>query len=153
MKSKRSCTECGISFYAPPSSQKLTCSKLCSSKRKSRTHTGKKNEWNEASKIALSQKGQTENLMKGTVAARLSPIAGPFEENQEAKTWWLVSPKGDIFTVRNLKKFIRENHDLFDGTIEQAHAGLRQVQLSLMGKTKRSVSQWKGWSLVRPAEK
>lgn len=152
MKSMRDCTECGMSFFAPPSSAKLTCSKPCSSKRKSRTHVGKRNAWNDASKTKLSLKGQTQNLTKGTASAKQSQIAGPFETNQEAKTWWLISPSGAKFKVRNLAKFIRDNHGLFDGSVEQAHAGLRQVQLSLMGKTKRSVSQWKGWSLVRPAE-
>lgn len=119
---------------------------------RSEAHLGVRNQWSKESREKLSTKGQTSNLTKGTPAAKQSPVAGPFETNQEAKLWLLTSPNGDEYRVVNLKKFIRENSNLFDGTVEQAHAGLRQVQLSLMGKTKRAVSQWKGWRLKQPAQ-
>jgi len=119
---------------------------------RSEAHLGVSNEWSGESRERLSKKGQTTNLKKGTAAAQQSPVAGPFETNQEAKLWSLTSPNGQEYTVVNLKKFIRENAPLFDGTVEQAHAGLRQVQLAITGKTKRTVSQWKGWRLKQPAQ-
>lgn len=119
---------------------------------RSEAHMGISNVWSEAARSRLSKKGQTQNLKKGTAAALQSPIAGPFTTNQEAKIWHLISPAGTEHTVRNLKKFIRDNAPLFDGTAEQAFAGLRQVNLWMMGKTKRTVSQWKGWRLKQPSE-
>lgn len=119
---------------------------------RSESHLGVSNKWSDESRTRLAKKGQTGNLKKGTPAAQQSPVAGPFETNQEAKLWSLISPSGQEYTVVNLKLFIRENAGLFDGTVEQAHAGLRQIQLSMMGKTKRTVSQWKGWRLKQPAQ-
>lgn len=38
------CVICGAEFPAPPSSKKITCSKVCSAKRKSETHSVTQNE-------------------------------------------------------------------------------------------------------------
>ena len=87
----RYCVICGEPFKAPPSSKKITCSKPCSLVRKSQSHMGKRNQWSVEARQRLAAKGQTENLRKGTLAARQSPVAGPFETNQEAKIWAVVN--------------------------------------------------------------
>lgn len=150
---KRSCVVCGETFFAPPSSKKITCSPPCSSIRKTASHVGKSNQWSIEARARLAKNGQTPNLTKGTGAALKSPVSGPFESNQEAKRWWVISPDGDTYEVVNLAKWCRDNPDLFDGHSHRlANHGLRQIQLSLMGRTKRRVSSWHGWSLKRQNE-
>lgn len=96
---------------------------------------------------------KTGNLAAGTPAARLSPKSGPFETNQEAKCWFIVSPDGDEYEVINLRKWLRDNAALLpDGRDDLAYSGLRQVQLCLMGRTKRHVGGWKGWTLAKAAK-
>jgi hypothetical protein len=84
----------------------------------------------------------------GTVAAKLSPIAGPFETNYNALIWTIRSPDGTTYTMRNLNLWLRENIDLLPGTPEQARAGIMQIKRSRQGRTKRPVNQWKGWTLI-----
>ncbi len=73
------------------------------------------------------------NLRLGTPAAKLNLIADPFETNQEAKFWWIVSPDGKHYHIRNLLKFCRDHPDLFAPDPGQnAYAGLLQVQAWLM---------------------
>ena len=147
------CRNCGRSFQAPPSSRIVTCSKACSRRRKIGTHVGKPHRWSDDARVRLAAKGQTPNLCLGTEAARNSPKAGPYETNQEAKRWWIVAPNGQEYEVVNLAKWLRDNADLLpDGRADLAHAGLRQVQRSMQGKTKRTVSAWKGWTLQRESE-
>lgn len=150
----RACVVCGASFDAPPSSKKIACSPACASEQKRRSHVGKPHPWSDAAKERLAAKGQTANLQLGTSAARQSPIAGPFETNQEAKRWWLVDLTTERrYELRNLRKFCRDNSHLFaPDPWENAYAGLRQVQAWLMGKKTRTVSRWKNWTLARPAE-
>lgn len=149
----RCCIICGVAFAAPPSSKKITCSPTCSSEQKRRSHAGKHNTWSTASKQRLSERGQTPNLERGTPAALQSPIAGPFETNQEAKIWFLVDLlTGRRYEIRNLAKFCRDNAALFaPDPWRNAAGGLRQVQMWLMGHTPRTVSRWKNWTLERPA--
>ncbi len=84
----------------------------------------------------------------------MSPVAGPFETNQEAKCWWVVRlSSGHRYQVRNLAKWCRDNAPLFaPDSWQSAYDGLRQVQAWLMGRTPRTVSRWKDWTLERPAE-
>jgi hypothetical protein len=147
------CVICGESFQCSPSEKKVTCArKPCVSARRRQTHQGKPHPWGEAAKQRLSDLGKTPNLQLGTAAAKLSPIAGPFETNQEAKVWWLLGPGSQRYQVRNLRKFCRDHPYLFiPDPWGNAYAGLRQVQAWLTGKTPRKVSQWKGWTLERPA--
>lgn len=151
---KKQCAICGAAFDAPPSSKKITCSPACSSEQKRRSHLGKSNEWSAASRERLSAKGETPNLKLGTAAAQQSPIAGPFETNWAAKSWEIASlDSGQRYEFHNLRHFCRDHPDLFaPDHWEKAYAGLRQVQASMVGKTKRTVSRWKNWTLVRPAE-
>jgi len=147
------CVICGGSFLAPPSAKKVTCGKpACLWENKARTHAGKPHPWSSEARQRLSARGQTLNLQLGTPAAKQSPRAGPFETNQEAKLWWILSPNGEHYHVRNLRKFCRDHPHLFaPDPWENAYAGLRQVQAWMMGKTKGMVSQWKGWTLEREA--
>lgn len=46
-------------------------------------------------------------------AAKLSPKSGKFETNIHAKKWQIVSPGNQIFIVRNLYQFVRDNSELF----------------------------------------
>lgn len=147
------CMICGAGFSAPPTSKKLTCSSECSRARKRATHLGKRNVWTEESREALSQRGQTRNLALGTPAAKISPVAGPYETNQEAKTWYLHSPRGVRYEVRNLRKFIRDHPEVFEGEARYAYGGILSVQRWVMGRTKQTISQWKGWTLERGAHK
>ncbi len=92
--------------------------------------------------------GQTYNLKKGTEAAKKSEKSGRFETNIHALLWTLKSPKNKIYEVRNLNKFLRDNPELFDGSFEQARAGIQRMRQFQQGRTPRSVNQWKGWELL-----
>ena len=48
-----------------------------------------------------------------TEAARKSPLAGKCESNIHAKEWVLIAPDGQVYRVRNLYNFVRENTHLF----------------------------------------
>lgn len=138
---------------APPSSKQITCSRSCSTARKQATHQGQRNVWPCAARARLAAKGQTANLRQGTPAAQRSPIAGPFETNQEAKVWAVLSPRHEEYRVRNLKLWCREHAELFaPDNWERAYGGLRQVQAWLLGRKPRAVTQWKGWTLTEPAQ-
>lgn len=151
---KKRCAICGNEYQASPTDKKATCGQpACVSARKKQTHTGKHNHWSPDARVRASARGKTSNLKLGTPAAQQSPLSGPFETNQEAKWWWIISPDGDRYHIRNLRKFCRDHPDLFTpDPWQNAYAGMRQVQASLMGRTKRSVGQWKGWRLAHPAE-
>lgn len=151
---QRACIICGTVFNAPPSSKKTTCSGACSSEQKRRSHKGKANHWAPSARAQLSERGQTDNLKKGMPAARQSPIAGPFETNQMAKSWEIVNlDSGARYEMLNLRKFCRDHPDFFvPDPWQNAYAGLRQVQAWLNGTAPRTVSRWKNWTLVRPAE-
>ena len=104
--------------------------------------------WGDTAKARLKKRGQTENLKKGTAAALNSPISGPFESNINTSIWTIVSPEGITYRVRNLSLWIRQNAHTLPGTPEQAHAGFAQIKRCMQGKTKRTVTQWKGWRLI-----
>ncbi len=144
----KKCVICGKEFKSHPSDKVVTCSPSCRSERARLVKIGKGPEWKSESKIRLAAKGQTSNLKYGTLAARLSPIAGSFETNQEALIWTIKSPNGVTYTVRNLTLFIKNNPNLFDGTVSQATHGIYQIKRGMLGKTKHPVSQWKGWELI-----
>jgi hypothetical protein len=144
----KTCPICGAEFPAPPSSKKITCSGECSRIRKRQTHLGKRNAWPIKSRRRVAEAGQTPNLKKGSPAAKQSPNAGPFETNINALVWTLKGPDNRVYRVRNLSKFIRDNPGKFHNTPNLARAGLAQVRRSMQGKTKRAVTQWKGWRVL-----
>jgi hypothetical protein len=143
------CIICGAEYKAPPSEHRSTCGHAkCVLERKRQSHVGKFNKWNDDSRQLKSAQGMTANLRQGTPAAKASPIAGAFETNQNALVWTIESPGGEIFEVRNLILWLRNPAVLLDGTPEQARAGICQIKRCMEGKTKRQVSQWKGWRLI-----
>lgn len=91
-----------------------------------------------------------------TAAAQNSPLAGKRESNIHAKEWVLIAPDGQVYRVRNLYNFVRENTHLFapvdtiwkrrggkrgtGGEYCNATAGLANIK---GGKAK----SWKGWKL------
>ena len=115
---------------------------------KRRTHRGKSNKWSTESRAKLSAAGQSLNLKKGAPAAQKSPVAGPFETNQNALVWYLVAPDGERITCRNLNLWLRKNAARLDGSPEQARAGIMAIKQSMTGKRKHPVNSWKGWRLV-----
>lgn len=101
------------------------------------------------------------NQPKATAAARISRKSGKFETNIHAKKWQIVSPNNQIFIVRNLYQFVRDNGELFlpqdvifkrqggkrgtGGEYCNATHGLRQAASS--GGT------WKGWKCKQIKDK
>ena len=142
------CVICGMEFKSPPSDKKVTCSKECQSERARRINTGRHVGWGKEARERQSARGHTDNLKLGTAAAQASPKSGPFETNQNALSWTLLSPEGVTFTFRNLSLWLREHADMLPGTSEQARAGIVQMKRSMLGRTKRPVTQWKGWRLI-----
>lgn len=101
------------------------------------------------------------NQPKATEAARVSRKSGKFETNIHAKKWRIVSPSNQIFIVRNLYQFVRDNGELFlpkdvifkrqggkrgtGGEYCNATHGLRQAA--------SSGGAWKGWKCKQIKDK
>ena len=150
----RICVECGAEFNTPPSSNKLTCSKECSSKRRSRLLKGHKtsDETKEKLRKSAKENGFFENLKKGTAAAKASEKAGRFEKNSSAKTFLLVSPDRKQYEVTNLRNWVRNHIDMFDcdGSSDEEivdkiihgfYTIKRNIKKNLRGQT------YKGWTI------
>lgn len=124
------CSVCGREFACPPSSSKVCCSPGCSR--------------------ILRQRNAADGKYDASIhnAQNVSPASHPGEQNTNAKVWRLQSPKGTIYECYNLKGWLRDHVDLFDGTIMQAWRGITQIKYSMQGKRKFRSSQWKGWRLL-----
>lgn len=151
-KNQKICVICGKSFDCSPSVNKITCSKPCSIEQKRRSHLGKRNVWSDDARARARQRGQTGNLSKGTAAARLSPVSGPFETNQNAKHWVLRSPDNVLYEFDNLSKFVRDHPDFFANAVSartalSAAAGCT-VGTPAPSRKSRKVNQYKGWEVV-----
>lgn len=101
------------------------------------------------------------NQPLATEAAKASLKAGKFETNVHAKKWRIISPSNQIFIVRNLYQFVRDNGELFlpkdvvfkrqggkrgtGGEYCNATSGLRQAASS--GRA------WKGWTCTKIEDK
>lgn len=78
-----------------------------------------------------------------------------------AKEWVLQSPDGQVHTIRNLKKFIRDNPGLFDeadilwkhpaGKANQAWCRAFQSLSRLRPTCFNRLDQWQGWKWVGPS--
>lgn len=114
-------------------------------------HKGVSNEWNPESKKKKSQIGQTDNLKKGTPAAKESPKSGHFETNINSKDWHIVSPEGKHYCFRNLNLWAENNYTLFgfdDITdARKVSKGIGMAKRATEGKNANSCT-YKGWSVV-----
>lgn len=111
----RKCAVCGAEFKCSPTDKILTCSKKCSSIRRSTLLKGRSRTAQEIARIsaAAKKRGYTENLRQGTPAAQKSPKGGRFATNSSARDWVLISPDGMQYKCTNLLEFIRQNGALF----------------------------------------
>ncbi len=124
------CSECGKPFKSYVYENKLTCSKECSSVRRSRTHKG---------------------------CGVNNPRIGKFETNINAKEWILVDPNGKVYKIRNLKNWARQNCHLFEKETSEKSAtqiasGFIQIKKAAEGKRKYMVRTYKGWTLQLKSE-
>lgn len=127
-----------------PSLDQLACSSI----HRRRKHLGVSNTWSDEARERKRAAGRPATLTLGTPAARISPRSGPYETNINAKTWIVISPTGEEYTVRNLRLWCDSNANLFaPHEPRKAIGGLRQVAAWLAGKRRRQVSQWRGWTL------
>lgn len=157
---KRKCVICGREFDISPSTNKITCSKECSSARKSKTHMGKHNKWGDkARERARAAAEKTGNLQNGNAAAQRNPTNRRGPQNRGAKTWHLVSPDGKPENVLNLLDWARRHADDYFGMEPTEHnaaviaSGIRQIKRSMEGKRYRHgvpspISTYKGWTLT-----
>lgn len=142
----KTCAVCGKRFPCPPSAKTVTCSRECSAIHRSKTHKGKRNEWTDTSKWKLSVKGQTKNLLRGTPAAKKSPLSGRFPTNVNARHWILRSPSGVLYEFDNLNLFIREHPEFFPN-FQSA-----RTAISAIARGKTRAIYYKGWSVVYRSE-
>lgn len=123
----RPCVICGTLFACPPSAKNSTCSPACRSER-ARRHSARPRPWSDAAKAKLAARARTPNLALGTPSARLSPIAGPFETNQEAKIWQVIDANGTHRTIRNLRRtLINELGEIEGMRVERILATMSSV--------------------------
>lgn len=156
----RKCIICGCDFTVSPSTNKITCSKKCSSIRKSKTHMGEKNYWGQASREkARTNAAKTGNLKNGTIVAQRNPKNRRGPQNRESKIWYLIAPNGETETVVNLQDWARRHAKDYFGMEPSDHdaaviaSGIRQIKQSMEGKRYRKgkpspISTYKGWSLL-----
>lgn len=148
----RHCIICGAPFDVYPSDPARTCSPACRSALKSRSQTGRKHPWCEASKQRLRDKPKPEQLALGHAAAMALPDSQRGSGHRSCKVWHLRSPDGQDHTFTGLLPWARENAWRFGETDEagalRIAAGIRQLAQSMRGKTPRPVGSYKGWTLL-----
>lgn len=127
------CPVCGKTFPEWEKSSKICCSPECSVKHRENMH----------------KKGIYDNSIKKMRAGFRNKVnAMDPDEMWTAKGWVIQSPGGQIYKCRNLKNFIHEHPDLFDGTPKQAFDGFAHIKSSYLGKRKNPCYTWKGWKLI-----
>lgn len=149
--SKRQCVICCAWFDTPPSNNKSTCSRECSRQWRSMQHIGVKNKWSEEARERLREKPTPPQLACGTAAALQLPEGQKGQQNRESMVWELIAPDGSHIVAIGLEDWARRNAWRFGETEETAYrisAGFRQIAQSIRGKTKRTVSSYKGWGLA-----
>lgn len=133
LRNMRKCVVCGKEFWAPPSSEKETCSREC--ERENRIRNGKENPI------------YAETLGRAHIAAESSPNTAPVETHCNAKSWVILSPDGKRYEVNNLALWAREHEEEIPGTIKQFCDGIRSIKRTIEGKKKRGAKQYRGWTL------
>lgn len=141
----RVCLTCGKIFTCEPSDRKITCSRGCSSLRKTASHLGVSNKWGKRGREnAAKAAKRTRNYEAATEAAKAAYETNP-EAYHEAKEWIVIDPEGNRHHVINLSHWLRLQ--LGEDQGRKVYAGLKQVARSMRGKTKRPVRQSHGWTL------
>jgi predicted nucleic acid-binding Zn ribbon protein len=134
-KNSKECVICQKPFFAPPSSQKICCSDECSVLHRQKLHRD-----GVYDKTNTKWKEKKEDYFAKHMGG----------EHPNAKHWVIQSPSGKIYEVTNLKHFIRQNINLFDGSTErQAFDGFVHIKASALGKRKRPGYSYKGWKLLK----
>lgn len=149
------CVECGKTFYCPPSSKTVTCSKECRRIHAKKRQTGAVRTDQTRDKISASAKGRdmTDLQKMGTQAAMASPNSGRFETNVNAVDWHLVSPEGEHFYFRSLNNWLRKNGAEYFGCepdsreYNNVKSGLSGAKRAVMGKKYGSCT-YKGWQAI-----
>ncbi|OJG99484.1 hypothetical protein RV18_GL001552 [Enterococcus termitis] len=130
----RNCVVCGKEFDVPPSSQKICCSKECSTVNRKKLHA--EGTYDKANEKWFAKKEEYYSDHKG-------------ENHPNAKSWIIKSPRGKVYEITNLKNFITLNLYLFEGsTVRQVLDGFIKIKASELGKRKRPVHSYKGWTLI-----
>ena len=151
-RNSKVCVICGASFYAPPSSGRVTCSPECAHLRK-RQYIRTGGNWSEEAREAARIRALEQGFhVTGTEAALKSPISGPFSTNINAKRWRIRSPEGVEYEFSNLLLWAREHAHLFDNAPANTIAhGFYVHKRSMEGKTPRPTSGYKGWTILEIA--
>ena len=144
MRNIKTCVVCGRNFADPPSTKRVTCSRVCSTIRKRQSHLGVSNQWSDAARRRQAANGQTANLALGSQAAHLSPVTGPYETNRNALDWHLIDPLGVHHHVHNLALYARRTQGK---TWRRWLSGIYGIKQWMIGNRPRQVSQYKGWTL------
>ena len=78
--------------------------------------------------------------------------ATPPEKLPQSKSWVLRAPNGVTYECVDLKKFVRENNELFDGTTtDRVCSELYNLKSSILGTNaeRRRRSHWHGWEVLK----
>lgn len=133
-QSIKTCVVCGKEFPDPPSSPKVCCSPECSKQHRQQLQS--KGNYDSTNQKWLTGKKEYYDNHKG-------------ELHPNAKYWKIQSPTSKVYEMTNLKEFIRDNIDLFDGsTVKQAFDGIVKIKASQQGKRKNPSYSYKGWKLL-----
>lgn len=126
-KNFRVCPVCGKPFHAPPSSEKVTCSRECE---------------------AANRAGNADphQLAAGRERMQAEERADP-ASNHMAKAWILRGPDGTVYEVVNLARWVTDS-GLFEGQERTAYTQFLHIKQSIEGtRTKGQVWSWHGWTL------
>lgn len=127
------CISCGKQFKSPACDMVVCCSTQCSRKHRQELHNN-------------GIYDETMNKLHEGFRKKVNSLNPG--EMWTAKGWVIQSPDGQIYECRNLKNFIQEHPDLFDGTTRQAVDGFVKIKASYLGKRKNPCYTWKGWKLI-----
>ena len=127
-KAVRVCAVCGKEFRASPSSGKLTCSKVCESKRRAGI-------------------ADPDRLADGRGRMIAAERENP-ESSHMAKSWIVRDPSGKTYEVTNLKNWVYTS-GLFEGEEAAAYTQFVHIRQTVVGtRTKNPAYSWHGWTLA-----
>lgn len=158
MKNSKRCICCGKSFYAPPSSKTVTCSKECSKEYHKKLMVGKKRgiAFQESIRAVAKSRSNHSNLERGTEAAMHSPKAGRFETNSSAKRWIIIHPDYGTFEFTNLVEWVRGHIEYFDceltdENVKRIAHGFYTAKKNMLKKA--NTITYKEWSILYTSPK